>query len=94
MRTKTVYIIENEDVEILRKANELVRVVYEQPDVEYECMEDDVDGAIYDLADFCYEQIDLDDYDEEYLDDYDGEYFDDYEEDEIEDDEEEEVEGE
>ena len=70
MRTKTVYIIENEDVEILRKANELMRVVYEQ-ETEYECSEVDVDGAIYDIADFCYEQIELDDLDEDYFDDFD-----------------------
>lgn len=52
MRTKTVYIIENEDVELLRKANELIAVMSNE-EIECECDEMELGEVIGDISNAC-----------------------------------------
>ena len=59
MRTKLVHIIENEDVEILRKAKEIMGVAFRAEHIECECDETELDDAILEIGDICFEEIDL-----------------------------------
>lgn len=52
MRTKTVYIIENEDVELLKKANELMAVMSNE-EIECECDEIELGEVIGDISNAC-----------------------------------------
>lgn len=52
MRTKTVYIIENEDVELLRKANELMAIMSNE-EIECECDEMELGEVIRDISNSC-----------------------------------------
>ena len=81
MRTKTVYVFEREDVEILRKARDIMHSLYNAEEIEFEDdkVEFDVLAAFGDIEEMCIDECDLNelddsiDYDDEDDDDYDAE---------------------
>lgn len=71
MRTKLVYIMEREDIEVLRKAKGVINLLY-NAEVEFEddAVEQDLLGELVDIEDMCIEGISLDELDKEKYDDY------------------------
>ena len=68
MRTKLVYVMEKEDIEVLRKAKGIINLLY-NAEVEFEddAVEQDL---LVDIEDMCIEGISLDELDKEEYDDY------------------------
>ena len=73
MRTKTVYVFEREDVEILRKARDIMHSLYNAAEIEFEDdkVEFDVLSAFGDIEEMCIDECDLNELDDEI--DYDDE---------------------
>lgn len=71
MKTKLVYIMEREDIEVLRKAKSIINLLY-NAEVEFEddAVEQDLLGELVDIEDMCIEGISLDELDKEEYDDY------------------------
>ena len=71
MRTKLVYVMEKEDIEVLRKAKGIINLLY-NAEVEFEddAVEQDLLGELVDIEDMCIEGISLDELDKEEYDDY------------------------
>ena len=71
MRTKLVYVMEKEDIEVLRKAKSIINLLY-NAEVEFEddAVEQDLLGELVDIEDMCIEGISLDELDKEEYDDY------------------------
>ena len=70
MRTKLVYVMEKEDIEVLRKAKSIINLLY-NAEVEFEddAVEQDLLGELVDIEDMCIEGISLDELDKEEYDD-------------------------
>ena len=70
MKTKLVYIMEKEDIEVLRKAKGIINLLY-NAEVEFEddVVEQDLLGELVDIEDMCIEGISLDELDKEEYDD-------------------------
>ena len=73
MRTKTVYVFEREDVEILRKARDIMHSLYNAAEIEFEDdkVEFDVLSAFGDIEEMCIDECDLSELDSDKYDDYD-----------------------
>ena len=73
MRTKTVYVFEREDVEILRKARDIMHSLYNAEEIEFEDdkVEFDVLAAFGDIEEMCIDECDLNELDDSI--DYDDE---------------------
>ena len=71
MKTKLVYVMEKEDIEVLRKAKSIINLLY-NAEVEFEddAVEQDLLGELVDIEDMCIEGISLDELDKEEYDDY------------------------
>ena len=71
MKTKLVYIMEKEEIEVLRKAKGIINLLY-NAEVEFEddAVEQDLLGELVDIEDMCIEGISLDELDKEEYDDY------------------------
>lgn len=71
MKTKLVYIMEKEDIEVLRKAKGIINLLY-NAEVEFEddAVEQDLLGELVDIEDMCIEGISLDELDKEKYDDH------------------------
>lgn len=71
MKTKLVYVMEREDIEVLRKAKSIINLLY-NAEVEFEddAVEQDLLGELVDIEDMCIEGISLDELDKEEYDDY------------------------
>lgn len=72
MKTKLVYIMEREDIEVLRKAKSIINLLYNaEVEFEDEAVEQDLLSEFGDIEDMCIEGLDLDKLDSEDYDDYD-----------------------
>ena len=58
MKTKLVYIMEREDIEVLRKAKSIINLLY-NAEVEFEddAVEQDLLGELVDIEDMCIDGI-------------------------------------
>ena len=83
MRTKLVYVIEKEDIEVLRKAKGIINLLY-NAEVEFDndAVEQDLLNEFGDIEDMCIDGLDLDKLDSNDYDDFDDDEDEDCEEDE------------
>lgn len=58
MKTKLVYIMEREDIEVLRKAKSIINLLYNaEVEFEDEAVEQDLLGELVDIEDMCIDGI-------------------------------------
>ena len=71
MRTKLVYVMEKEDIEVLRKAKSIINLLYNaEAEFEDDAVEQDLLYELADIEEMCIEGISLDELDKEEYDDY------------------------
>ena len=85
MRTKLVYIMEREDVEVLKKAKGIINLLY-NAEVEYDndAVEEDLANELIDIEDMCIDEV-IDEKFDEICQDFDDDREDDEEDDDCED---------
>ena len=71
MRTKLVYVMEREDIEVLRKAKGIINLLY-NAEVEFddEAVEQDLLSEFGDIEDMCIDGLDLNELDKDDYDDF------------------------